>query len=90
MQVHTEETCNNHQRQRQGAVDRQNFHHLVRAIGHGREIDIERAREQVALGFDEIHCAHQVVVDVAKIGVKIVTGEAALATNDGIQHVAHA
>ena len=77
MQVHAEKTCDNHQRQRQRAIDSQNLHYLIGAIGNGRQIDIERPREQVALRLYQIHCSYQVVVHIAKIGIEIVTRETA-------------
>src|SRR5213079_61482 len=90
MQVHSEKPRDDHQRHCHGAVNRQDFHYLVGAIGHGREVDIEGSCEQIAVGFYQIHSAYQVVVHVAKIGVEIVTREATLAANDGVHHVAHA
>src|SRR2546427_9412240 len=90
VQVHSEKAGDNYQRQRQCAVDGQHLHDFVGAIGDGGKIDIERAGQQVAMGFYQVHGAHQVVVYVAEVRIEIIAYESTLAADDGIHYVTHA
>src|SRR5262249_6171395 len=89
VQVHAEEAGNHHQRQRYSAVNGEHFDDLIGAIGDGGKVDIERAGEQVAIGFDEVERAHQVIVDVAEIRIEIIAQQAVLAAHHGVDHLAH-
>src|SRR5512147_1578108 len=87
LQVHSKESCDDHQRQSYGAVDGEHFHDFVGAVGHGGKVDIERAGKQVPVRLDELDGAHQVIVDIAKIRIEIIAQQASFATNNGVHHL---
>src|SRR5919201_64608 len=57
------------QRQEDRRDNRQLLHHRVEPIRDGREVDVHRARQQVAVAVDQVADPDQVVVDVAEIAL---------------------
>ena len=62
----------------------------VEAVRDGREVDVHRAREQVAVGVDQVADADQVVVDVAEVALVLLVHSWQLgdAAHQAREHVA--
>ena len=72
-----------------GRHDRELLHHGVEAVGDGGEVDVHRAREQVAVGVDQVADSDQVVVDVAEVAFVLLAHSRKLgdAAHQGREHV---
>ena len=69
-EVLAEEAGQEGQRHEHRRDDRELLHHAVEPVRDGREVDVHRAGEQVAVGVDQIADPDQVVVDVAEVALR--------------------
>ena len=58
------------QRQEDGGDDRQLLHHHVEPVGHGRDVGVHHAGEQVAVAVDDVGDPDEVVVEVAEVPLR--------------------
>ena len=71
-EVLTEEPGQERERHEDRGDDRELLHDGVEAVRDGREVDVHRAGEQVAVGVDHVADPDQVVVDVAEVALVVV------------------
>ena len=71
-EVLTEEPRQERERHEDGGDDRELLHDGVEPVRDGREIDVHRAGDQVAIRVDHVADPDQVVVDVAEVPLVVV------------------
>jgi len=72
LEVHAVDAGDDECGDRDGAEDGEDLHDFVGAVGYRGEVDVEGVVEEVALGFDRVKQAGDVVVSVAD--VRLVVG----------------
>ena len=71
LEVHAVDAGDGECGNRDGAEDGEDLHDLVGAVGDRGEVDVEGVVEEVALGFDRVEEAGDVVVGVADVGLVV-------------------
>jgi hypothetical protein len=66
-EIHPVDTGDSEGRQSDGTEDGEDLHYLVGAVGDGGSVDVESVVEQVALGFNRVEKAGDVVVGVSDV-----------------------
>ena len=70
-EVHAVDAGDGESRDGDGTEDGEHLHDFVGAIGDGRQVDIEGVVEEIALGFDGVEEACDVVVGIADVGLVV-------------------